>query len=107
MPKLAPGGAEYPGRWKTQQHEAWSDGRGSWNSLSQGRFQGRNRDGLLEPQRMGLWEDPSLQDNGLKKSQARRPAAATENSGPRECIPPITIARGFPQKKRKGIHREP
>jgi hypothetical protein len=47
---------------------------------------------------MGLWEDPSLQDNGLKKSQARRPAAATENSGPRECIPPITIARGFPKK---------
>jgi hypothetical protein len=56
---------------------------------------------------MGLWEDPSLQDNGLKKAQARRPAEATENSGPRECIPPITIARGFPQKKRKGIHREP
>jgi len=56
---------------------------------------------------MGLWKDPSLQDNGLKKSQARRPAAATENSSPRECIAPITIAKGFPEEKRKGIRREP
>ncbi|MFM8323418.1 MAG: hypothetical protein ACKN9U_01000, partial [Pirellulaceae bacterium] len=95
------------GRGKRSRTKHGATGEGHGIRFLKGRFQGTNRDGLLGPPRMGLWVDPSLQDNGLKKFQARRPAAAPEISSPRERIAMITIAVGFPQKKRKGIHREP